>query len=142
MTISDSTLATNVWDDIRTALVAASIVTTIGATTTSANITNAYPDKFVTKPTIVLNPVVTSRGGFAFGGVYGDSMINVVIELYSDKTLAIDQMTNQVNSTLLPNTITGINLIEVNEDYSFSSPEENKMHLKTMTFVYQRTSHA
>lgn len=141
MTISDSTLATDVWDDVRSALVAASIVTTVGATTTAANITNVYPDKVITKPQIVINPIQNSRE-FSFGSTYGKSVINVVIECYSDKTIAVDQLRNQVNAALLANNIAGINLIETSEDYAFNSPGENKMHLVTLVFTYERTSHA
>lgn len=138
MAISDSTLAQNVFTDVRSALVAASITTSIGSTVSSANITGQYPDKTVSKPQIVILPIQSDEGDFKFGGTEGKKAINVIIECYSDKSLGVDQLADGVRSTLKANTITGIDLIGFSEDYAFSMPGENKYHLKTLTASYQR----
>lgn len=142
MAISDSTLAQNVWDDVRSLLVSASIITTVGASTSNVNITGSYPDKISAKPTIVILPVMLSEGDFKFGGSYGKRIINVVIECWTDKTVALDQMADAVREAMKGNSLDGLNLVEISEDYAFNSPGENKMHLKTITFSYMRESHA
>jgi uncharacterized protein YaiE (UPF0345 family) len=138
MAISDSTLAQNVFTDVRSALVAASITTSIGSTVSSANILAAHPDKVYAKPQIVILPIQSDEGDFKFGGSEGRKAINVVIECYSDKSLGVDQLADGVRAALKANTITGIDLVGFSEDYAFNSPGENKFHLKTLTASYLR----
>lgn len=142
MAISDSTLSQDVWSDVRSALVSASIVTSLVSGTTvstsNANITGQYPEKTVSKPQIVILPINLSEDTYKFGNNYGRKLINVVIECYSDKSVLVDQMADMVKEKLSTNGITGIDLVGLSEDYAFSSPGENRMHLKTVVATYRR----
>lgn len=138
MAISDSSIAQNVFTDVRSALVAASITTSIGSTVSSANITGQYPDKVVSKPQIVILPIAMEEGDYKFSGTYGKRVINVVIECYSDKSLGVDQLADGVREVLVANGITGLSLVGFSEDYAFVMPGENKYHLKTLTASYMR----
>ena len=138
MAISDSTISQSVWTEVRSALVAASITTSIGSTVLNANITAQYPDKVVSKPQIVILPVRVSEDTYKFSGTTGRRTITVTIECYSDKSLGVDQLADGVKNALVTTTIDGLSVIGVDEDYAFTSPGDNKMHLKTVSVGYLR----
>ena len=140
MAIANNTLSQNVWTDVKAELVAASLETTNPSTssTTSANITGSYNDKSGAKPQVVISPILMTESDFKFGGTAGKKFINVVIDIYSNKPIYIDQLADQVKAALADNDISGIDLVNVAEDYAFSSPGEQKYHLKSLTFTYVR----
>ena len=146
MAIADSTLAQNTWTDVKATLVASSITTSIlsGSTTTSvsANITGDFPDSTISKPQIVILPVFIDESDYKFGGSYGKRTINVVIEVYARRSKEVDELADKVRESLKGNALDGLNLMGISEDYAFTSPGDVKTHLKTLTFSYERESHA
>lgn len=140
MVITDSTISTSVWDEVRTILVAASLTASNLTTSTnySANIGASYNDKAGSKPQVIINPIVMDEDSAKFGGSYGKRMINVLVDIYASNTQYIDQISDQIKTALATNTISGIDLIGVSEDYAFNSPGDNKFHLKSLVFNYQR----
>jgi hypothetical protein len=73
-----------------------------------------------------------------FSSAQGKKDINVVIECYSDKTIGVQQLADQVAHSLKGTVIDGIELVNIDKDYGFNSPNENKMHLITLTAHYTR----
>lgn len=142
MAINDATLETDIWDDVRSVLVTANLTTSLVAgsvtTTSSANITGAYPDKPTTKPQVVIYPVQYDEGEYKFGSTYGRRMLNVVVECYSDKSVLLDQLSQQVSAALRGTVLDGATLVGTSANYVFSAPGENRMHGKTLTFTYLR----
>lgn len=136
--VSDSTLDTDIWTDIRTILVAASLSTTSGTSISSAIITAAYVDKEPNKPQVVIYPISTDETKDKFGSYYGRNMINADIACVGTSSLTVDQLSNQVKSALSETTIDGIDLVGITSDYALQSPGNNKYHMKTMTFSYLR----
>lgn len=140
MTISNTNTSVEVWNQVRTKLVAASLTASNSSTsdTYTANINATYNDKSGARPQVIINPIVMDEEGFKFGGTTGKKMINVVIDIYSGTTEYSDQLADQVKNALDDNDISGIDLVSIAEDAAFSSPGGQKYHLKTLTFAYQR----
>ncbi len=139
--VSDSDISQDLWDDIKSALVAAvPVITSSLATTdtTVASITSTYNDKAPTRPQIVIHPILVDEGDWKFGSVDGKKLINVVVDCYASKTLYVDQLWDQVRNTLVQNTIAGVDLNALTSDYGFSDPGDQKFHVKTATFTYLR----
>jgi hypothetical protein len=139
--MNDSTLHVDVWNAIRTALVSTSIYITNSSTgaTTAASIEASYNDKSG-RPQIIIVPISIAESEFRFGSSYGKRFIDVTLECYYKNTLGIDQMADQVESIIrgavLPNF--GMELIGVVSDYSYAGINENKNHLKSITFSFDR----
>jgi hypothetical protein len=73
-----------------------------------------------------------------FGGSQGKKMINVVIECYYSNTLGVDQLFDQVRAALDDNDIDGIDLVGISSDYGYNTSAEQKYHVKSGTFTYER----
>jgi len=134
MTISDSTLNSDVWTTIRTLLVAAAPT----AEGTLASVKASYNDEDVAKPIIIVYPAETSENEYKFGSSYGKRFINVTVECYYKNTLGIDQLADTVEDTIRNATIAGMELVAVSSDYAFVNPNESKFHLKSITFTFDR----
>ena len=140
MAISDSTLHTDVWEEVRSKLVAAAIAITNSETsdTTTVTIAGSYNDKAPTRPQIIINPLDKSESSFKFGSTSGKQAINVIVDCYASTGLYVDQMSNQVETTLKDNDIDGLDLVAITTDTGFSSPGQAKFPLKSFVFSYDR----
>ena len=138
--VSDSTLSTDVFTEIRNKIVAAAPYVTNSTTssTSAASILAVHNDTKTTIPQIVINPIVYDEANWKFGGTEGKKFINVIIDCYYKNTLGIDQMSDQVLTALKVNDISGIDLVGVTGDYAFNVNNEAKFHLKSTTFTYDR----
>jgi hypothetical protein len=140
MVIADATISQDVWSAVRTKVVAAApyVSNSSTAATTAASINSVFNDKTAARPQIIINPALIDEGDWKFGGLQGKKVINVVIECYYSNTLGIDQLWDQVRAALDDNDLDGIDLVAITTDYGFSSPGEQKFHVKSGTFTYQR----
>lgn len=138
--ITDSTLDTSIFTDIRTKIVNANLSVTTQSTgvVTSASIEASYNDKNPTRPMIIIHPVLIDKNNDKFGSTNNKMMINVIIDCFGKDTLSMDQLAVGVHNVLDVNDITGIDLISSTSDYAFSMPGDNKYQLKTLVFNYQR----
>lgn len=68
----------------------------------------------------------------------GRKAINVLIDIVGSKTYQIQQGADAVRNILRRNSITGVDLIGIEEDYAFQAPGEQKYHLITLTASYIR----
>jgi hypothetical protein len=73
-----------------------------------------------------------------FGGFQGKKVINVVVDCFGSSTLFVDQLWDQVRAALDDNDLSGIDLVAISTDYAFNSPGDQKYHLKSGTFTYER----
>jgi len=140
MTITDSTIYTSTWSDIRTKLIASAPYVTNSTTgaTTAASILATYNDKLPNRPQIVIEPIVKNEDTFKFGGTEGKKFINVTIECYATNGLGVDQLAEQVEVTLKANDINGIDLVGNTSDNAINIDNEEKYQLKVLTFSYDR----
>jgi hypothetical protein len=140
MAIADSSVNTDVWNEVRTLIVASApyITNSTTAATTAASINAAYNDKSQTKPQVVIYPITKDEDINKFGSNYGKVLINVQVECYAGNSLGVDQLCDQVETSLRATNIPGISLVAVGSDISFVNPNEAKFHVKSLTFTYDR----
>jgi len=138
--VSNSTLSTDIWTDVRTILVAAAPYVTNSSTsaTTAASIVAAYNDQDVNRPTIAINPIATNESDYKFGSNEGKKFINVTIDCYYKNTLGVDQLIDQVINALKNTDIDGCEIIATATDYAFNLAADSKYHLKSVTVTYDR----
>ncbi len=141
MAISDSRITSSLWDEVRSLLVAAAPYVTISSASTdtvTATITNSYNDRTMSRPTIVINPIPMDEGEWKFGSTEGHKFLPVTIDCYDKRTSGIDELYDQVQYALKTTAIAGVELVAVSSDVGFSSVNDNKYHVKTGTFTYDR----
>ena len=138
--VSDATLSSDIWTEVKNKLVSASIIITNETTssTTAVTINGQYNDKAPTRPQITINPVIIEEGTWKFNVKQGKKLINVVVDCYGKKTLDIDQMDDQVRDILKDNDIGGIDLVGITGDTAFNTSADQKFNLKSSTFTYDR----
>lgn len=134
MTITDSTIYSSVWTDIRTKLVASSI--TVDSTTVS--IRAKYNDKY-TKPQVILNPVDKDEIIDKFSATEGKKEITVTIDVYYKTSAGVDSIAEQIEASLKANDISGIEFQRVSSDTGVPlTPNESKFHFKAISVQYLR----
>lgn len=140
MTITENTLETSIFNEVRTRVVSAGLAVTTQTTgiVTSASIEATYNDTAAVRPMVIIHPVNLDRQNNKFGSTNINSMINVIIDCYAKDTLGVDQLGQGLRTALEVNDIAGIDLVNVSSDYAFNSPGDNKYHLKSYVFTYQR----
>ena len=140
MTISNSTLYTDVWNTIRTILVSTPIYVTISTTseTTAASIVAEYNDKSPSRPQIVLHSMDKSEDGYFFGGNEGKKLIDVTVDCYYSNSLGMDQLSEQVENLVKNNVITEMELVGITTDTAFTNPNTTKYQFKTIVFTYDK----
>ncbi len=130
--VNNETLSVDVFDAIKTKISNASLV----PTSETLSIGASYNDKITNKPQVVIYPALTSEDTYKYGSKEGKKLINVVVDVYAQSTLKIDQIMDGIKNTLKDNDITNISLNSIEEDYAFNSPGDNKYHLKSATFTF------
>lgn len=136
MAINNQTISSDMFTDIRSRLVSESI--TISGS--SVSIKAQYNDETDNLPVIVIVPIGINEIMDVFDDTEGTKTIPVTIEVYASNTAKLDNISDQVRYALKQNDISGINLVEINEDYAFTNPNESKFHLKTLVFNYEKHS--
>lgn len=140
MTISNATIGSDVYGEIRTILTSANLIVTNSTTsaTTAASINATFNDKSPSKPEVVIIPVSKDESNYKFGSVRGKMFINVGIECYYKSTLGCDQLADQVEHALSTTNINGIELIASTRDYAFNTSNQSKWQAVTLNFTYDR----
>lgn len=140
MAITDATLDTSVWEEVRSLLVANAPYITNPSTseTTTANIRASFKDEKTARPQIVIHPINYDESGWTFNSREGKKMISVVIDCYGSASVYADQLYQQVAHILKHNDIAGIELVGVVNDVALNLSQNNKYHMKSGTFTYDR----
>lgn len=136
--VSDQTLRTDLWNDIRTVLVSAAIQSTIGSTVKSASIVAAYNDQSTSKPQIVIYPINPEETLDKFGGYSGRININVMVDCFSNSSLASDQLADQASYALKTASISGVELINISSDNDSTGIGGEKYNLVSLSINYLR----
>ena len=139
MTITDETLSSDVWTDIRAALVASSISVDSKTATIQATYADIQDNNgSARKPFIIIHPINLEETKDKFGSNQGKKFINVFIDCIYKNTLYMDELADKVTYSLSNANILGISLIGVTSDYAFTDPANKKYHEKNLTFSYVR----
>lgn len=131
MTITDNSLASTTFTAVRS-----KVVTAMSGTGVSVN--GSYNDKDKSKHQIVISPAIISENSFPFNGQQGTKNITMVVEVYSEKSAKMDEYSDLIRTELKKNDIAGISLESIEEDYDFTTSQEDKLHLKTLSCSYIR----
>jgi hypothetical protein len=141
MSITDANITSSLWNEVKSILVASAPYVTAGVESTDtvvASIKGTYSDTAASRPTIVINPIVMDEGEWKFGSNQGHKFLNITIDCYYSRSLGVDELFDQVQHALKTNVINGVELVAVASDIGFSSANDNKYHVKTGTFTYDR----
>jgi len=135
-----STLYTDVWSSIRSALTAQSIYITNSTTsaTTAASINAAFNDKNPTNPQIVIYPIMKDEDINKFSSTDGKQLINVKVECYAGNSLGVDQLSQQVETIIKATNLGDVELVALGSDNAFVDPNLAKYHYKTISFTFSR----
>lgn len=139
MAISDQTLSSDIWTEIRAVLVTAAITVDSKSVTIQATNADTTDNAGATrKPFVIINPVNLDETKDKFNSYQGKKFINVFIDCIYKNTLYVDQIADKVTYALSTNKIAGIELIGITSDYAFTDPNQKKYHEKNLTFTYTR----
>ena len=138
MVITDSTLSTSLWTEIKNLCVTA--LTTASIT---ASVEPAYNAKKNSKPLVVIPPIKTPKTKNKFGGSLAGSNsgrydITVSILCYARNTLDVDNVKQAITNGLETTFIDGVSLSSFEDDYSFADINDTPFHLITITAMYNR----
>lgn len=141
MTITDATLPTAFWTALRTRINTAAPYTTnpTTATTTAASIKASYKDLETARPTIVIDPSAITNTPDSFGTTTGQKSINAVIRVFTEFSVGVDQLDEQIQNALIADDIDGVDLesIESSPDVP-ADPTNIKYYSKTISVAYKR----
>ena len=147
MAINDATLSSDVFTTVRSVIVNAVPKITYtdksaASKTKTASVLAQYNDKTPSAPQIVILPSDVSEDSWRFGGTEGKKFINVMLECYYTTTLGVDQLADTIKAAIKTacenQTISGMELVGISENYAFVNPGDMKFHLKTLTFTFDR----
>ena len=88
-------------------------------------------------PEIVLYPIDVDKTDYNFGQANPNREVRVMIEIYSKKMKDLDILADDID-VLLDSEISGLQLLGKGESTAFETTNQNKLHLKTLTFTYLR----
>ena len=140
MAINDQSISVDVWNTLRSIIVSANPIVTNSQTngTTLASVRASYNDAEPTRPQIIIQPIGYDESEYKFGKAAGRKFINVTVECYHSNTSGIDQLSDTVAYAVQSTSINGMELIGITTDYAFNTSNDQKFHLKTVTFSFDR----
>jgi hypothetical protein len=140
MSITDASLNTTIWNEIKTVLVDAKIFITGSQSTitTLATINAAYNDKLAHKPQVCIYPIEFNESEWKFSSNEGKKFINVTTECWAGNTLNVDELAQQVAYAVKHNPVDGISLVGITSNYAFNTAADSKFHMKVVQFTFDR----
>ena len=128
MVINNSTLATNIWTEVKAKIVAG---------TSGVDIRGSYNDQNPSKSQVVIDPAIIRRSLDKFGGD-SNKAITVVIECYASTPKLADELRDEVSTIIEADDIVGIDLKEIDEDWAFTDPGDNKFNSVALSCLYSK----
>jgi hypothetical protein len=141
MSITDASLNTTIWNEIKDVLVDANIYITASSQssdTVIATINASYNDKLAHKPQVCIYPIQFDESEWKFSSNEGKKLINVTTECWAGNTLNVDELAQQVAYAVKHNPIDGISLIGITSNYAFNTAADSKFHMKVVQFTFDR----
>lgn len=136
VSITDSSLRSNVYETIYDTLKAYATASSYG-TTTQPTITAAYIDDKQAFPQIVIHPVDVDKSDYNFQQNNPNKEIRVMVDIYTTKNKDIDTLADDMDS-LMDSVVTGLSLVGCAEARAFETSNQSKIHNKTLTYTYIR----
>jgi hypothetical protein len=140
MAISNTSLRNSIYTDIKALLVAAALKYYNNSNTavTGVTISAAYIDSEDNLPQVVVNTAQVGKDEFSFNRSQYTNNITVMLDVYTKKIKNQDYITDQIDNISGLKTIAGLLLVGWDEVPAFSTENENKVHLKSITLTYKR----
>lgn len=138
MAISNTTLSTDVYGAIRTALVGANIKVTFKNTTIDTSVVPAYNNDKTNVPQIVIYDSEYAESSYKFGSNHGKKLISVLIECYYTDGRGASEMKDKVINAIKSTVFDGMELVAVTTDTAFINPNLQKYHLVGITCTFDR----
>ena len=135
VSISDSTLRSNVWETLYDTLNDANLLS--GEATVTAAYISSEEAPF---PQVVINPVNVDKEDFSFDRSVSKKEIVVIVDLWTKKNKHKDMLTDEIDDLLSPLKMGGVMLNGWSESNALETPNSNKIHLKSITLSYLRVS--
>lgn len=129
--VTDRTIYTDMYDEIKAILVANSI-------SHSPVITGSNADGTFTKPTVAIHPLDKDEENVFFGDSEGKKILNVVIDCLGSTGRDSKEIMQDVEYYLKNTKIQGIRLTSMTSNYSFDLVSDTKMKMQSSTFTYLR----
>jgi len=135
VTITDNSLRQNIFETLYDTLTAANLLSS------TATVTAAFIDSSDAPfPQVVIHPVNISKEGFTFDRSVNEKTITILIDIWSRKNKSIDQLSDEIDALIEPLKMGGVMLNGYSESTALETPNDNKLHLKTITLSYLRVS--
>jgi len=131
MTVTDRTIYTDFYTDLKALLVA-------GTITGSPTITSADSDKTFTKPTISIHSLDKDETNVFFGTSEGIKILNIVIDCHANTAKKAEQAAQDVEYILKNNKIKGVVLSGIVSNYNKDIINNINMKYKSNTFTYKK----
>lgn len=141
MTITDGSLRSNVFTDLKSFLSSANLTASdVTNSSIPVSLVGMYNNKKNTLPVMAIsNPQVSSGDKIAFDtGFNSQKNIFVSLDIYSKVNAHLDQISDQVASALQSSSISGLSLIGWDEDYELQEPADNVVYHKALFLTFQR----
>lgn len=131
-------IRTDTWTAVRNTLVAAALQVTDGSTVKNATVAAAYNDKNTSKPQVIIYPLNKDESEFKFSSDDGKQMLNVTVESYYSNTLGVEQLDEQIEEAIKADVPSGMELVGITSDYTFTNPLETKYHSIVTVFTFDK----
>ena len=135
VTIADSTLRNNIYESVY------DLISNGKSSFGSPAIYGGYPDnKTIAFPNVVIFPIKVDESEYTVDNTRNSTTKNIIvqIDIYSEKNKDLDIISDGITYLLRSNSITGIMLMNVTEDFGIVFPEKSKLKQKSLFFNFVR----
>jgi len=137
MTISNSSLRQNVFEEIYDLLKAKADAEDFG-TATQPNVVASYIDDINAFPQVVIGSANVDEDEYTFDRSNSLKNIVIIIDIYTKKNKNRDILSDNVNTFMKETKIAGITLFNVGEGTAINLDKESKIRNKTITYTFIR----
>lgn len=132
VTITGSTLRSNVFEHIYDTLTAANLLSS------TVTVTASYIDGNQAFPQVVINPANVDKDEFSFDRSNSTNTINVVLDIFTKKNKDKDLIADEIDALSGLKNINGLIFTGWSESNALEVGNENKLHLKSIVLSYKR----
>ena len=140
MAINNSSLRNSIYLELKSLLTAAALeyyndsnVSVVGVT-----ISGMYRDESKLLPMVVINNTDIAKDTPSFDRSNLTNNIQIMLDVYTKKTKNMDYIIDQIDNISGLKSIAGLMFVAWDETQAFDTPNDNKLHLKTITLTYKR----
>jgi hypothetical protein len=110
----------------------------------SCTVSAAYTDNAEDLPQVVINPITTNNDSYMFDRSRPSKTIPIIIDIYTKRAEHLDIFADALDTSLTSKFTTGtsklvgLNLVRFTEDTAHSTIKGNKIHSKTLAWIFER----